>query len=86
MAAFLQILKRGTQTLISKSKVQNWIHAKSRQIRTNPTFPYFPWRGLLSHLTNSRPTLPLAERTHVKCFSESRRGHDTSNLHHYFVS
>ena len=68
------IPERGTQTLIPKSKVQNRNHAKSRQIRTNPTFPSFPGHGLLSHLTNSRPTLPLSERTHVKRFSRSTRG------------
>ena len=77
MAAFLQMLKRGTETLIPKSIVQNQNHAKSRQIRKNPTFPSFPPRRLLSHLTNSRPTLPLGERTHVKRFSGSKRGHWT---------
>ena len=48
--------------------------SKSRQIRTNQTFPSFPGCRALSHLTNSRPTLPLVERTHVKRFIGSRRG------------
>ena len=48
-------------------------NSKSRQLKTNPTFPPFPLHGLLSHFTNSRPTLPVCERTHVKRFSGSGR-------------